>query len=134
SITWINSFVKNAPTTLQYDQTFKDSDLQIMLGEAHALRAFNYFYLVRAFKEVPIIDEPYESDTQEFNTSASSEEEVLNFIEADLEIALAKTVETFENVNHQYGRFTKNAVLALWADVKLWRNQYTETLALTQRL
>src|SRR5690606_36184389 len=76
----------------------------------------------------------YESDTQEFNTSASSEEEVLNFIEADLEIALEKTVNTFDNVNHKYGRVTKNAVLALWADVKLWRNQYAETLTMTDQL
>lgn len=134
SITWINSFLKNAPSTLERDDTFKDSELQVMMGEAHALRALNYFYLVRAFKEVPIIDQPYESDTQEINTAASSEEEVLDFIEADLAIALEKTSENFDNVNLQYGRITKNAVRALWADVKLWRNQYQEVLNLTASL
>lgn len=133
-ITWINSFIKNAPAALQRDQTFKESELQMMMGEAYALRALNYFYLVRAFKEVPIIEEPYESDAQKFNTAANSEEEVLNFIEQDLERALATTTADFENVNDRYGRITKNAVRAIWADVKLWRNQYQACLDLCAQL
>lgn len=133
-ITWINSFIKNAPSTLENDQTFKESELQIMMGEAYALRALHYFYLVRAFKEVPIIESPYESDAQVFNTSAHSEEEVLNFIEKDLERALSMTATDFENVNDRYGRITKNAVRVLWADVKLWRNEYQACLDLCTQL
>ncbi len=134
AITWINSFIKNAPLTLQRDPTFKESELNRMIGEAYALRALNYFYLVRAFKEVPIIDEPYESDTQTFNTAASSETEVLNFIEDDLKRALSAVATDFENVNERYGRITKNAVRAIWADVKLWRNDYVGCLDLCEGL
>ncbi len=133
-ITWINSFIKNAPSALQKDPTFKKSELDIMLGEAYALRALNYFYLVRAFKEVPIIEDPYESDNQKFNTSAKSEVEVLDFIERDLEKALTAVSEDFESVNERYGRITKNAVRALWADVKLWRNEYQACLDLCHDL
>src|SRR5690606_16647704 len=64
SITWINSFIKNAPASLERDDTFIAAELEAMMGEAYALRALNYFYLVRAFKEVPIINDPYESDSQ----------------------------------------------------------------------
>ncbi|MBE8721108.1 RagB/SusD family nutrient uptake outer membrane protein [Sphingobacterium pedocola] len=133
-ITWINSFIKNAPSALEKDQTFKESELSTMMGEAHALRALNYFYLVRAFKEVPIIEDPYESDTQKFNTAAHTEVEVLDFIESDLEKALATVNADFENVNDRYGRITKNTVLAIWADVKLWRNEYQACLDLTSQL
>lgn len=133
-INWINSFIKNAPTALQNDQTFKESELQMFMGEAYALRALNYFYLIRAFKEVPIMEEPYESDAQIFNTAAHAEEEVLNFIEKDLEKALANTASDFENINDRFGRITKNAVRAIWADVKLWRNQYQESLELCESL
>jgi SusD family. len=134
SITWINSFIKNAPTALEHDNTFSPAELQSMMGEAYALRALNYFYLVRAFKEVPIINEPYESDNQKFDTSPSSEDEVLDFIEADLQQALNDAPSTFEAVNHRYGRITKNAVRALWADVKLWRNDYQGCIDLCNQL
>lgn len=134
SITWINSFLKNAPSTLERDPTFKQNELDMMIGEAHALRALSYFYLVRAFKEVPIIEEPYESDTQVFNTAVSTEDEVLNFIEADLQKALAAVASDFENVNERYGRITKNVVRAIWADVKLWRNDYNGCLELCGQL
>lgn len=134
AITWINSFIKNAPSALQRDPTFKESELNMMIGEAYALRALNYFYLVRAFKEVPIIEEPYESDTQTFNTAASSEADVLDFIEADLQRALSAVAADFENVNERYGRVTKNAVRAIWADVKLWRNDYAGCLELCEDL
>lgn len=130
SITWANSFLKNAPTALSNDPTFKESELKSMMGEAYAIRALYYFYLVRTFKDVPVIKEPYESDSQKFNTSASSESEVLDFIEEDLDLALKNTLESFEDVNDNYGRVTKNAVRALWADVKLWRNNYLECIDL----
>src|SRR3546814_16048851 len=62
SITWINSFIKNAPLALELDENLTQAELSSMMGEARALRALNYFYLVRAFREVPLITEPYESD------------------------------------------------------------------------
>lgn len=134
SVTWINAFLKNAPAVLEHDENFSEPELRAMLGEARALRALDYFYLVRAFRDVPIIMDPYESDSQTFDTSPSPEEEVLDFIEEDLGYALENAPETFEKVNDRYGRITKNAVRALWADVKLWRNEYQACLDLCSQL
>ncbi|MFC3196843.1 RagB/SusD family nutrient uptake outer membrane protein [Parapedobacter deserti] len=134
SISIINSFIKNAPSALEHDITFNPDELRTMMGEAYALRALNYFYLVRAFKDVPILDEPYESDNQQFDLSAHPEVDVLNFVEADLERALGDAPATFDDVRHRYGRITKNAVRALWADVKLWRNDFEGCLDLCQAL
>lgn len=128
SITWVNSFIQNAPITLNNDPTFKEEELNKMLGEAYAIRGLYYFYLVRAFKEVPIIKEPYESDAQKFNTALSSENDILDFIEEDLDLALKNVPDIYPTQNEKYGRITKNAVRAIWADLKLWRNQYQECL------
>ncbi|WP_346237057.1 RagB/SusD family nutrient uptake outer membrane protein [Niabella insulamsoli] len=130
SIGWINAFIKNAPIALQNDPTFREAELNEMMGEAYALRALNYFYLVRAFKDVPLIKEPYESDNQQVTTAVSTEAELLDFIESDLEMALRQAPQTFEEVNKKFGRITKNAVRAIWADVKLWRNEYEAMLQL----
>lgn len=134
SIGWINSFIKNAPTARQNDPTFKEEELNNMLGEAHALRALYYFYLVRAFKEVPILKEPYESDTQTLNVAAAPENEVLDFIEEDLTLALNTAPQTYTNSIHRFGRVTKNAVIAIMADVKLWRNEYAACIDLCEIL
>lgn len=134
SVNWINSFIKNAPGVPARDDNFTEAELQAMLGEAHALRALNYFYLVRAFRDVPLVTEPYESDTQELDTAPSDEKTVLDFIEEDLAVALEQAPETFTSVGERYGRITKNAVRAIWADVKLWRNQYQACLDLCAEL
>lgn len=134
SIGWINAFIKNAPTALKNDATFKESELNSMIAEAHAIRALVYFYLVRTFKEVPIMKEPYESDAQTFNTAPSPENEVLNFIEEDLTLALKGAPETFSDTRERYGRVTKNAVRAIMADVKLWKNDYAGCIELCKTL
>lgn len=134
SINWINSFIKNSPVVPERDENVSEAEVNAMLGEAHALRALNYFYLVRAFREAPLISEPYESDDQDPNTAPSSEEELLDFIEGDLTFALENAPEDYATANERYGRITKNAVRAIWADVKLWRNQYQQCLELCAEL
>jgi tetratricopeptide (TPR) repeat protein len=134
AIAWANAFIKNAPDALKNDPTFKPEDLQAMMGEAYALRGLFYFYLVRAFKEVPIIKEPYESDSQSFNTAASAEGDVLDFIEEDLAYALKNAPETFVDSREHHGRITKNAVRAIMADVKLWRNEYAVCIELCKSI
>lgn len=134
AIGWINAFIKNAPASLQNDATFKEAELKSMIGEAHGLRALIYFYLVRSFKEVPIIKDPYESDNQTLVTAASPENDVLDFIEADLALALKEAPESFSDTRERYGRITKNAVRAIMADVKLWRNDYAACIDLCKTL
>ena len=134
AIGWTNAFIKNAPDGLKNDPTFRAEELQSMMGEAYALRALFYFYLVRSFKEVPIIKEPYESDAQTVNTAVSPETEILDFIEEDLAYALKNAPETFTDAKERHGRITKNAVRAILADVKLWRNQYAACIDLCKTI
>lgn len=128
----INSFIKNADRVLEYDPTM-DEEVRQMVGEMYGLRALCYFYLVRAFEDVPLQLEPYESDTQEVNVPVSSQEVVLDTIESDLERALELCAESYSGADN-YGRVTKKAVKAIWADVKLWRGDYQNCVTLCGEL
>lgn len=129
-IYWANSFLKNVHLVVENDRSFTVSEMNEMMGQAYALRALNYFYLVRTFKEVPYQSEPYESDTQAPYAAAQPEDVVLDSIEADLSRALVMAPESFTKPSDNYGFITKNAVRALWADVKLWRKKYQECIDL----
>lgn len=133
-INWTNSFLKNARATMEHDQTLTLEEVQAMESEAYAIRALYYFYLVRTFQDVPIIMEPYESDVQEVYYGVSPESIVLDTIERDLQKALEYAPETYENPTERYGRITKNAVKAIWADVKLWRGDYEACVTLCEQL
>ena len=129
-----NSFLKNVHLVLDNDRSFTVTDMNEMMGQAYALRAVNYFYLVRAFRDVPYHSEPYESDTQNPYAAAQPEGVVLDSIEADLSRALKMAPDSFDRPDENYGYITKNAVRALWADVKLWRQKYEECIELCEEV
>lgn len=120
-INWANSFLKNVDGVREYDPSITEEELRAMKAEAYTIRALHYFYLVRSFQDVPYRTEPYESDTQSPTAPAVPEEKILDAIEADLKIALEDAREEFSSPEDNYGRITKKAVKAIWADVKLWR-------------
>ena len=105
-----------------------------IVGEALFLRALSYFYLVRAFKEVPLVLQAPSSDAVDFLIPKSSADTVLNQIEADLAIAEKDVpVEYGRNIDTK-GRATKGAVNALQTDVYLWRKKYAEAAAAAKKV
>lgn len=134
AINYANSFIQNAHRVLDYDVTLNEQEVNSMIGEMYGVRALCYFYLVRTFKEVPLQLQAYESDKQEPSIPAVSETTALDTIESDLKKALAFAPESFPNRQENYGRFTKKAVQALWADVKLWRGDYAGCITLCEEL
>ena len=133
TINYANSFIRNARRVLAFDETMEE-DVEYMIGEMYGIRALCYFYLVRTFNDVPVHLEPYESDKQEVNVPASPESQVLDTIEADLRTALRLAPDSYETAKDNYGRVTKKAVRAIWADVKLWRGDYDGCIGLCEEL
>lgn len=134
SINWANSFLKNARGTMANDPTITEEEMASMESEVYAIRALYYFYLVRTFKDVPVVLEAYESDTQTPYTAVSPENIVLDRIEADLTLAMVHAPENFTDPQKNYGRITRNAVRAIRADVKLWRKDYDGCISLCNEL
>lgn len=123
-----NGVIVNAEKVLSKDDTYDRNMLNAHVAEALFVRALSYFYLVRNWKEVPLIILPYEDDSQTYLMEQSSEADLIAQIKTDLGGALksgaAKEyyVKTWENK----GRATKWAMYALMADVCLWNEDYEE--------
>ena len=63
-INYCNTLLEYAPLVLDRDNNFTQDDLNRVEAEALTLRSLAYFYLLRAFKEVPWIEEPSIDDAQ----------------------------------------------------------------------
>ncbi len=98
-----------------------------LLGQAHALRALAYFYLVRVWGDVPFITEPYTSGDQDIFVGKTGKEIVLDQVESDLKYAAANCIEKF-NSNNDRIMFTRGSANGLLTQVYMWRHKYTETV------
>jgi len=123
-INYCNTLLYYAPKVVDRDNNFTPADLQKVQAEALTLRALSYFYLVRAFKEVPWIESASVDDTQDYNLPKDTEETLINHIIADLLTAQQYARADFGKTAYNKGRITLDAVNSLLADVYLWNQQY----------
>lgn len=123
-----NSVIEYAPQVQAVDQTYTEGAMNAHLSEAYFMRGLMYFYLVRNFKEVPLVSEAYVDDSAPFSIAKSTEEEIISQIKSDIKTALdaggAKEFYDNETWNASKGRVTKWALYALMADVCLWSEDY----------
>ena len=104
-----------------------------LIGQARALRALAYFYLVRIWGDVPLITEPYTSVNQDLFVTKTSRDSVLAQIEADLKYAATNCVAKFNNDNDRI-MFTQGGANALLTKVYMWEHKYTEALATSEKV
>jgi hypothetical protein len=109
----------------ELDQTFTAEMKDAIEGEARFIRSMAYFYLVRLWKDVPLVTEASISDTSNIYLPKSTENEVLAFIIEDLLTARDLAYgNKFQGTDYFYGRANKYSITALLADVYLWAEQY----------
>lgn len=96
-----------------------DTERAQLMAEAKFFRALNYFYLVKNFGEVPIVDKPMVSLNDDIYPRRSSVKAVYEFILADLNSALTDGGLPDKSMPDNALRVTKGSVLALLADVNL---------------
>jgi len=102
-----------------------------LVGQAKALRALAYFYLVRVWGDVPLITEPYTSTAQDIFVTKTDKEQVLDQIEQDLTYAATNCVEKFNNEKDRI-MVTQGTANALLTEVYMWRHKYSEAVASSQ--
>jgi starch-binding outer membrane protein, SusD/RagB family len=129
-----NMVIEFVPRIPSFDDKFTEADSKKIIAEALYLRALGYFYLVRTFKEVPLVLTAPSNDNVNFFVPKSPADTVLNQIEADLVAAEASVPVTYEKNTDTRGRATKGAVHALQADVYLWRGKYQQAAAAAQKV
>jgi starch-binding outer membrane protein, SusD/RagB family len=128
-INYCNNLLYYAPYVLERDYNFTQADLQRLQAEVYAIRALSYFYLVRSFRDVPLILEASIDDTQDYDKTKATESEVIAQIIKDLLEAKKYARVDFGSKASNKGRITKAAVNSILADVYLWNGQYDESIA-----
>ncbi len=132
-INMANSVIAYAPEVQEMDETYTVGAMNAHLSEAYFMRGLMYFYLVRNYKEVPLITIPYIDDSSSFWVEKSDEDVIIAQIKADIKTALesdgAKEFYDDDEWNGaSKGRVTKWALYALMAEVCLWSEDYTKCI------
>ena len=120
-----------APQVLDEDPDFTEGDLNVTRGEMLAIRALCHFYLVRTFRDIPLLKEAMIDDDQNLYQAQVTPLEALDFILEDLYEAedLVMDSGNFPNMTDNKGRITKDAVRAMIADALLWKAAFAQNAA-----
>lgn len=106
------------------DIIISESDKVRFQGEAHFLRAYFYVDLLLNYGGVPLIDRPYDNISG-YSLPRSSADETLEFILADLDLAIEKLEPKV--IAYGKGRATKGAALFLKSRILLFTGHYKES-------
>lgn len=127
-----NIVLNHAPEVMTEDPEFTAGDYQVVRAQMLALRSLCYFYLVRAFRDVPYTTHSYEDDSQVELLDQLPPETVLQNCLDDLQEAskyIMKSGAYGRNDWRNWGYMTRDAVHALMADIYLWRAAMTHSQA-----
>ncbi len=128
AINYANLILETADRALETDPDFTEGDLAVVKGEMYAMRALCHFYLVRTFRDIPLATHSAKNDAEIPEYVQVHPLEALNFIMDDLNKAEDMVMKSgaFANPAQNLGRITLNAVLAIKADVNLWRAAFAK--------
>lgn len=107
----------------EVDPSFTRMEYNSIRAEMMALRSLYYFYLVRAYRDVPYITKSVRTDAEAMSQRPAAVPgvailgECIDSLEANLKYAPDNYGSSAENK----GRFTKQGIRALLADMYLWR-------------
>ena len=123
AINYANLVLEGAPKVVESDPDFSEGDLDVVMGEMYAMRALCHFYLVRTFRDIPLALKSAKNDAEIPEYVQAHPLEALDMIMKDLDRAENMVMKSgaFSNPQQNLGRITRNAVLAIKADVNLWR-------------
>jgi hypothetical protein len=125
-----NSVIENSPKVQEIDDTYKIEEMNAHICEAYFLRALSYFYIVRNWRDAPLVTSPFEDDSHSYQVAKSTEQEIIAQIKKDIKDALATGAakEYYQTTWETKGRATRWAFFALMADVCLWCEDYSTAI------
>ncbi len=129
-INYCNIVLSKAEGVTEIDPSYTNDDYLIDRSQMLAVRALCYFYLVRAYRDVPLCLTGFTESSQELEVPQSAPLTVLDQCVADLEEAKTHAIspDGFSDWR-RVGYFTQNGILALLADIHLWRGSMTHDKA-----
>ncbi len=125
-----NIVMHYAPKVHAKDPNYSTSELAATIAEVSAIRDLCYFYLIRTFRDVPFTYEAYLDDSQQFAIPATSFDNVLDALIADLEKVQDDAVKKYPQTvsEDQTGLITQDAIHAMLCDMYLWKQDYNNAI------
>ena len=126
TINFCNKVLSHGAEVLERDPQFTATEWKEMEAEMKALRALNYFYLIRAFKDIPYSTMVINADEETMNFPLVNQLAVLDTLIMDVRPVAGKARNRFTSTSDTKGMMTNSAIYALLADMYLWRSALRE--------
>ena len=121
TINYCNKVLQHGAEVLERDKQFTTSEWQQMKAEMIGLRALNYFYLLRSFKDIPFSTQVVNKDTEVQYFGATNQLVVLDSLILDVENIQGTARNRFTQLSDTKGLITNAALYAMLSDMYLWR-------------
>lgn len=121
TINYCNRVLQDVNETYEWYKQYISNEYINIHAEMTALRALNYFYLIRAFKDVPFTKKVINTDADVEHFPLTNQLVVLDSIINDCEQVKGKAYNQFNDKCDSKGRITNCAIYAMLADMYLWR-------------
>lgn len=121
TINYCNKVLQHGPEVLEIDKQFTTSEWLQMRAEMTGLRALNYFYLIRAFKDVPYTTKVINKDVEIEDFPLTLQMDVLDSIILDCEKVKGQARNRFSSTKDTKGLITNSAIYSMLSDMYLWR-------------
>ena len=116
-----NLVLDRAAGVMQEDPSYTEGDYLADCSQMLALRSLCYFYLVRAYRDVPYTTTAFMNSSQNVDIPQTAPETVLRACVADLEKAEKNAISPLAYADwRRVGYFTRDGIQALLADIYLW--------------
>lgn len=124
-----NIIIARSPEVNQKAPAYTYSDMLATQAEMSFIRDLCYFYLVRAFKDVPYYTNAIQSDDEAVPMAATDGDVIVKALIADLQSVVKNALKAYpknsdSRFNSNCNRVTQSAIYALLADLCLWDGQY----------
>lgn len=126
TINFCNKVISHGAEVLERDPQFTATEWKEMEAEMKALRALNYFYLIRAFKDIPYSTNIINADEEVMDFPLVNQLAVLDTLIMDVRPVAGKARNRFTSSSDTKGLMTNTAIYALLADMYLWRSALRE--------
>ena len=127
-INYCNIVLEKAGAVTEIDPNYTLGDFSADRSQMIALRSLCYFYLIRAFRDVPYTETASLNSSDEQNLTQEAPSIVLDKCISDLESVKNQGLSVFSYTDwRRVGYFTQDAMYALLADMYLWRASVTHS-------
>lgn len=140
-----NTVIARAPEVNLKDPAYIESDMRATQAEMAFIRDLCYFYLVRAYKDVPYYTYPIQSDEEALPIAAARGDSIVDCLIEDLDTMVTFALKAYPKIdqnndgvgrkyNSNCNRTTRNAIYALLADLCLWQGEYQRCIDYCQKV